>query len=348
MRVIKASGIYAIINKVNDKAYIGSTLYGFNHRWGVHKSYLKYGNHNNRHLQHSWNKYGADNFDFVVLEYVDDADGLLIKEQEWIDRWTPLIGCYNITSAAGPEGDRRARQLTEEHRQRIGDGNRGKILSDQTKRRIGDSNRGKRRTPEQLQRQSELMKARGRNRKFIEAGHASNIKTYDCMLVSPDGTIHTRITNLAAFCKEYELQSNAMSWIMRGKLKSHRGWRLLGTEVFGTAALAAATKQRMAQPEEKERMRKLSTQIMQDPDYKARCTKALRDPGVRERARQSTIRNTYRFLDPGGTVHEVRDLRAFCDEHGLNLPSMRCVANPNNKLRSHKGWVTCPSATTDA
>src|SRR3989304_1436717 len=63
----KISGIYKIINKTNGKYYVGSSndIIG---RWFTHKSQLNRNNHCNPHLQRAWNKYGKDNFEFIIVE----------------------------------------------------------------------------------------------------------------------------------------------------------------------------------------------------------------------------------------------------------------------------------------
>ena len=59
-------GVYCIRCKVNNKAYIGSSV-DINRRWIEHKSRLKAGNHVNKKLQEDYNKYGADSFLCSIL-----------------------------------------------------------------------------------------------------------------------------------------------------------------------------------------------------------------------------------------------------------------------------------------
>jgi len=59
------SGIYMIENLINHKVYIGQSQ-DIERRQKDHMRHLKHGNHDNPHLQNAWNKYGADNFRFVV------------------------------------------------------------------------------------------------------------------------------------------------------------------------------------------------------------------------------------------------------------------------------------------
>lgn len=90
------TGIYRIRNIINGKCYIGSTSWGFTSRWNSHIRLLRKNKHNNQHLQHSWNKYGEQNFTFDIIEYCNKSD-CIIREQFYIDTLHPE---YNILSTA--------------------------------------------------------------------------------------------------------------------------------------------------------------------------------------------------------------------------------------------------------
>ena len=87
-------GIYGIHNLVNDKWYVGQSinidLRWKHHRWALYNEY-----HYNTHLLYSWSKYGADKFQFVVLEECG-CDELNAKEIYWIDKLHALTNGYNI------------------------------------------------------------------------------------------------------------------------------------------------------------------------------------------------------------------------------------------------------------
>ena len=95
------SGIYQIINTTNNKIYVGSSI-NIKQRFNDHKKLLRHNKHPNNHLQSSWLKYGESNFNFEIIEYVDN-ENLLIKEQFYIDLFLSYenkIG-YNISKIAG-------------------------------------------------------------------------------------------------------------------------------------------------------------------------------------------------------------------------------------------------------
>jgi group I intron endonuclease len=90
------SGIYQILNIINNKFYIGSAI-DFNRRLFNHNTKLNNNIHDNPKLQAAWNKYGADAFIFQIIEYCE-KDKLLEREQLWMDWLKPD---YNILKIAG-------------------------------------------------------------------------------------------------------------------------------------------------------------------------------------------------------------------------------------------------------
>ena len=90
-------GIYAIVNKINGHRYIGSAV-NMAARWRVHTYHLRKNNHHSKHLQAAWNKYGKEQFDFVVLEVVDNVEKLIEVEQKYLDKDFPE---YNTNMVAG-------------------------------------------------------------------------------------------------------------------------------------------------------------------------------------------------------------------------------------------------------
>jgi hypothetical protein len=76
--------IYKIVNTVNKKIYVGSCIAHYR-RKAQHYYKLKNKVHDNNHLQSSWNKYGENNFKFIIIEFVEDTNKLIEREQHWID-----------------------------------------------------------------------------------------------------------------------------------------------------------------------------------------------------------------------------------------------------------------------
>jgi len=94
-------GVYCWVNVENGKVYIGSTTDVIRRKYH-HTRLLKVQKHPNVHLQAAWLRYGANAFEFELLEQVDDLVWLRAREQAWITR---LQACdrefgYNVTSDA--------------------------------------------------------------------------------------------------------------------------------------------------------------------------------------------------------------------------------------------------------
>jgi group I intron endonuclease len=87
------SGIYCIINNINQKRYVGQAC-DLKQRKIRHMSDLKCGRHHNNHLQYSYNKYGEDCFDFIILETCEIS---LLNEREiyWMEYYNVLDSGYN-------------------------------------------------------------------------------------------------------------------------------------------------------------------------------------------------------------------------------------------------------------
>jgi len=90
-------GIYLITNVINKKQYVGSSLNVY-YRMQNHRCRLAKNNHKNPKLQNGYNKYGLSNFAFTILEFVEDKNKLLEREQYYIDTLKPW---YNVLPIAG-------------------------------------------------------------------------------------------------------------------------------------------------------------------------------------------------------------------------------------------------------
>lgn len=88
------TGIYKIVNKINGKHYVGSSI-NIDKRWSGHRYLLINNKHENQHLQNAWNKYGEDTFEFIKIEDVliprywtdkEKSEKLLQREQFYLDQ----------------------------------------------------------------------------------------------------------------------------------------------------------------------------------------------------------------------------------------------------------------------
>ncbi len=96
---MQESGVYRITNIKTGRAYVGSAI-NLTKRLVQHFVDLKRGVHHCKYLQRSYDKWGKDAFDTDVIEYVDDIERLLEREQFYLDS-LGMDALYNTTPTAG-------------------------------------------------------------------------------------------------------------------------------------------------------------------------------------------------------------------------------------------------------
>jgi group I intron endonuclease len=148
-------GVYQIVCKTTGNRYVGSTTKSFKHRWSGHKSLLRAGTHHSIHFQNAWNKYGEDDFLFLILDIVDDKKECSVLEQSYFDSIDHKI-LYNIqfNATAYPHA---GSAVYSGYRKAPGK------MSDETKKRISESKKnvpGKKHSEETKKKMSEIARAR--------------------------------------------------------------------------------------------------------------------------------------------------------------------------------------------
>jgi len=93
------SGIYRITNTSTFRSYVGSAV-NILKRFTAHRRNLDAMTHPNKRLQNSWVKWGAQHFEFVVIELAE-KELLISREQYWIDALDASVGGFNIRKIAG-------------------------------------------------------------------------------------------------------------------------------------------------------------------------------------------------------------------------------------------------------
>ncbi|KKL53273.1 hypothetical protein LCGC14_2277090 [marine sediment metagenome] len=175
-------GIYAIINAVNERPYIGSSGDIEERFNGYHLPALRKGEHGNPHLQNAFNKYGEENFYLVILELTTEVNRL-----EWEQRYIDDIGIenlYNISPTAGggytgPFSKdvlerMRGRKISEKTREKLSEAHRGIPLSAEHRKKIGEAGKGKIVSEKTRRMMRKKMKGRGEGRKLTKE-HRKNI-----------------------------------------------------------------------------------------------------------------------------------------------------------------------------
>lgn len=126
----KISGIYYIKNIINNKLYVGQSIDVYT-RLSRHKTDLR-GGRDSKHLQKAYDKYGEDNFEFVLFMECE-AEDLDFWEKHYIAEWnTQDENCgYNLDG-----GGSKSRLMSEETKLLMSLAQRGRIVSDETKRKL--------------------------------------------------------------------------------------------------------------------------------------------------------------------------------------------------------------------
>lgn len=217
----KISGIYKIINTINNKYYIGSS-YDIYYRWRKHKERLNRNNHHSPKLQRSWNRDGQNRFIFKIIERCEKS--LLIeKEQKYLDiAKKNKKQSYNMTfDASRPEdqlGYKHYRWMKISNKTKkilkkywIKNGTIKTIIFAKTQYNIGSKIVCNRLIPS-FKKQTDVRPERSITDRTIYTFYHKNGKRY----------IGKRID----FIKKYKLTGCCVSNMIAGRFKSHKGWSL--------------------------------------------------------------------------------------------------------------------------
>ena len=135
---MKITGIYGIYNFISHKWYIGQSI-NIKDRWSRHIRSLNNGKSSNK-LQRAWNKYGEENFEFMIIEECL-KEQLNARETFWFEYYDSIRNGYNTTS--DPE-NKNGYKHSEETKKKISECKRGLKHSKETREKISENNKGKR------------------------------------------------------------------------------------------------------------------------------------------------------------------------------------------------------------
>lgn len=218
--------IYAAINNINGKRYIGKTVKTLFKRKQEH---IK--NKSTKGFHGALKKYGIDNFSWEILLEVEESQ-LNVCEKHYIEQYRTFVGfddCKGYNFTLGGDGaaygklnifsnptlikrlseQRKGKSLTLEHRENVRKGMMGNMRSrtaidkgmDTIKRnRIAGLHKDK----------------TGKNCPLSKAW----------IVIFPTGE-HVKILGLRAFCREYNLEAKLLRKVANGKSENHKGFKLL-------------------------------------------------------------------------------------------------------------------------
>ena len=232
-------GVYCFINICNGKRYIGQSN-NLRKRYNTHRYQLKNGRHHNKHLQRAWNKYGENNFKYIILQICKDSDHAIEREQYWANKYNSFIGengyntgeCLKVWNTGIKYSKYRRKKIsilqkslmTPERLHMLKTMNIGRKFGEDFRKKIRYNFLGIKHTKKtkktlsiaQVKFQASLSKSE--KRKTFK----HRMKTI--RLVSPDGKFY-EITGMRGFCEEFKLDRAAISRVLIGKNKHHLGWK---------------------------------------------------------------------------------------------------------------------------
>ncbi|MDO8610138.1 MAG: GIY-YIG nuclease family protein [bacterium] len=215
--MIKIAGIYIILNLINGKYYIGSSL-NMLYRWKKHRERLRRKDHHNNHLQSAWNKYTESSFVFIIIEQFDtiSSEKLGEIEQKYLDfAKQQQVKRYNLAS----EVTRIGSHLNEQIRLKISAAHRGKKHSLQTRIKMSLAKKGKPLTKEHIKKmqESRLGKIYTRN---LNIYSFVNIKTNEIF-----------IGNQCEFYRKFKLRQSSVNKMVKRQTQLTSNWKLSETQL---------------------------------------------------------------------------------------------------------------------
>lgn len=185
--------VYKITNRINGMSYVGKTIFDLAHRRSRHINNAL-NNRDNIYFHNAIKKYGADNFDWDVVDECGDIDELNRLEIYYIGFFDSFNNGYNMTKG--------------------GDGSVGYELTESHKQKISEACKGIKRKPFSEKGKQNMSKARKGNK---NAGKP-------IILTHPDG-IEEKFGCIIDADKKYNLNATALSKVARGKRNHTKGFR---------------------------------------------------------------------------------------------------------------------------
>ena len=138
---MKYYGIYQIHNKNTNMNYYGSVQTTFQERKSTHWRQLKNNKHPNPDLQNSWNYYGEEAFEFIII-LICDKHNCLFYEQLFLDKyWDGGVKCFNIAKDA--TAPMKGKKASPETKAKMSKSQKGRKHTQETKDKISRANKGK-------------------------------------------------------------------------------------------------------------------------------------------------------------------------------------------------------------
>jgi hypothetical protein len=241
IKIPKISGIYKIVNLVDNKYYVGSSYDIINKRWSQHIRKLNSKKHHNDYLTNAWHLYGSNNFIFQVIEVCDECKLQEIEQKYLNIAILEQNNCYNLKFDAFGSGKlseytkqklrdvKKGKKFSEEHiknikiarakfnpnqsediKQQLSVLQTGKILSEETKRKISNAFKGKKLSDEH------------KNKCKIAFLRRNEIYTFKNIVTDEVFT-----GNRCLFKKQFNLNRHHITELINDKRNSLKGWIII-------------------------------------------------------------------------------------------------------------------------
>jgi len=247
------SGIYKIVHRESGTTYVGSSQ-DVRRRWVTHRRELRTGQHNNGYLQCAWDKYGSKAFRFSIVEEVE-IERLLKREQYWLDQLAADgTRLYNIAiDALAPmrgrrhsaESRRKLRKsllvakakpypafVKRETGERIVSGVNLTVLGKEygldrcQMRKVADGTRYSHKGWYLADADWDTL-----DRKKSAGKAANGARPYPALRNVRTGEIIPAGRNVSKLCREHDLAGWAISNMLRGIQRSHKGWVIADSDL---------------------------------------------------------------------------------------------------------------------
>ena len=208
-KVKNKPGVYKIINIINGKIYIGSSV-NVRKRKNLHFSRLRKNTHECKHLQSAFNKYGEEKFKFEIIEYIKDKNKIIEREQYWIDNLKPYDKTIGYNSRKIAENNLHTKR-SEEDRIKCGLASKGKKMSEEAKDKIRLYQKGRKKSPETLEKM-----------RIVRSGEGSGVAK-----LSNDDILKIKELLNDSYAQTYIAEIFNVSPSTISKIKNNHTWKLI-------------------------------------------------------------------------------------------------------------------------
>lgn len=249
-------GVYKIVNKLNNKIYIGSSE-DILRRWSHHKSLLLRNKHTNRHMQNDFNKLKASLgecedpinsiLEFSFLEFEDDKKKRDDIEQKYLDKYFDNYkNCYNHMSKVIYTYGSKDYFKSEEFKKRVSERSKAFYSNPENRRKISEKMKIIQNDPEfkrkQCIRNKEIANRPDVKSKIIEKRrdkHVFTEKSKKKMIESMKNNGHIKpfylkdsfgivyyVEFVSKWAKENKIRIVDLIKLRDGKISEYKGYRL--------------------------------------------------------------------------------------------------------------------------